>query len=132
MRWPDVILAITTAAAADETLAGIYGEAIRQKGNHKLKIPSLEYMLISDTESEVFEPIVVQWDQFSLNTEDLIAGEGALRALFDHELGVVIGGITLLCQFTDGAILETPSGDNYYARAVRFEFEPVRSSLERS
>ncbi len=132
MRWPDVLLAITTAAAADPVLDGIYGESIRQKGQQKLQIPSLEYMLISDTESEVFEPIVVQWDQFALNPADLIASESALRTLFDHELGVVIEGVSLLCQFIDGSILETPSGDNYYARAIRFEFELVRSSLERS
>ncbi len=132
MRWHDVILAITTAAVADSTLAGIYGEVIRQKGNHELLLPSLEYLLVSDTETEVFEPTVIQWDQFTLTTEDLIASERALRALFDHELGVVIEGVTLLCQFIDGATLETPSGDNYYARAIRFEFEPVRSSLERS
>ncbi len=132
MRWPDVTLAITTAAAANTVLEGIYGQAIRQKGNHKLAIPSLEYLLISDTESEVFEPVVIQWDQFALSTADLIAGEAALRALFDHELGVTIEGVSMLCQFIDGSILETPSGDNYYARALRFEFEPVRSSLERS
>jgi hypothetical protein len=132
MRWDDVLLVTSDAVMADITLTGIYGDSVRLKGSQAHTVPGLEYTLVSDVEGEVFEPIVVQWDQYASTLEDLIAGERALRHLFDQELQVTIGGVPMFCEFIDGVELEAPTGDNCYARAVRFSFHPIREALQRS
>lgn len=132
MRWDDVLLVTSEAVVADVVLAGIYGSNIRLKGSQAHEVPGLEYLLVSDVEGEVFEPTVIQWDQYASTLEDLIASERALRRLFDQELQVTIGGVPMFCEFIDGVELEAPTGDNCHARAVRFSFHPVRESLQRS
>jgi hypothetical protein len=132
MRWPDVTLALATAAASDATLAGIYGDNIRAKGVQQYQAPSLEYLLVSDVETELWEPVVVQWDQYAPTEDDLIASERRLRALFSHELAVTIEGVTMFCEFLGGESLsDAPTRENTYARAVRFVFEPLRGALQR-
>lgn len=132
MRWDDVLLVTSEAVMADITLVGIYGDNVRLKGSQVHTVPGLEYTLISDVETELFEPVVIQWDQYAPTLEDLISGERALRRLFDQELQVSIGGVPMFCEFIDGVELEAPSGDNCYARAVRFSFHPIREALQRS
>jgi len=131
MRWSDVTLAVVTAVQADATLVSLFGDNIRAKGQHEHRLPSLEYMLISTTLSEVMEPTVIQFDVFAETMVDLINAEQALLDLFDHELGVSIAGLSMLCSYIDGAPLDVPSSENTYARAARFAFEPVRSALQR-
>jgi hypothetical protein len=132
MRWPDVTEAMAQAATADVVLAGVYGSNIRMKGAQEHAVPGLEYTLVSDVETELWEPMVVQWDQYALTLDDLIASERALRALFSSDLATTIGAVAVYCEFLDGVNIEAPSGDNCYARAIRFAIEPLRSGLQRT
>ena len=132
MRWPDVIKAVSTVAAADATLVSIFGTSIRMKGQTKHVIPGVEYMLISDVMAEVMEPMVIQWDIFAESLVELGQAETALMRLFDHETSVSIAGVVMLCSYIDGVALDAPSMDNIYARAIRFQFEPIRTALLRS
>ena len=132
MRWDDVALAIRTAAAADPVLAAIYGAAGVRMGASAQDhiVPSLEYMIVADTGTELWEPIIVQWDQWVADYDDLVASERALRKLFDHDLPVEIEGVYMWSVFTDGAsLVDAPDRAGYYGRAVRFRYSPIREDL---
>jgi len=129
VRWPDVTEVVAQAAAVDAVLEGIYGEAIRHMGAAKFRVPSLEYMLVSEVYTgDIWSPSVIQWDQRVLTMEALIASERALMRLFD--LGdqdvTLIGGLPMWAQYAEGEGLLGPDRPGYFARAVRFRFTPVR------
>lgn len=126
MRWPEVLEAIATAAAADSVLTGIYGTAIRQAGSAAFEVPALEHTLIADGEAEQWAPHTVQWDQWCETQADLINSERALMRLFHHDVPVVIGGLGMWALFTEGAELSSPDRDGVHGRAVRFRFTPIR------
>lgn len=132
MRWDDVVLACRTEAAADPVLAGIYGaDAIRMGATAQdFRVPGLEYQIIGDTETELWEPIIMQWDQWTADYADLVASERALRKLFDHRLPVEIEGVYMFSVFTDGAsLVDAPDRAGFYGRAVRFRLSPIREDL---
>jgi len=130
MRWDHVGKAIADAAAADLTLIGIYAGSIRMNaGAQDFLVPGLEWSMISDGASELWEPCIVQWDQWTLTLPDLQASERALRKLFDHDLPITLGGVFMFSEFTDGADLTSPDRAGHYGRAVRFRYTPIRDDL---
>lgn len=129
MRWHDVIWAISREAAADPILAGIYGSVIRMGGTQEHAVPSLEYWIIGDSASELWEPVTIQWDQWVHTLEDLVISEAAIRTLFDHPVPVTIQGVIMWSEFTDGASLVAPDRAGFHGRAARFRFTPLRDAL---
>lgn len=130
MRWDDVAKAVAAAAATDPTLVAIYGDAVRMgAAAQDHMVPSLEYMIVTDSGSELWEPVVIQWDQWTRDLPDLIASERALRKLFEQDSPVTIGGVYMWAMFTDGADLNSPDRAGYFGRAVRFRFTPIREDL---
>ena len=94
MRWDAVGRAIAAEAAADPVLAGIYGPWVRMNaGAQDFHVPGLEWSLVTDSASELWEPCIIQWDQWVDDFDDLVISERALRRLFDHALDVEIGGV---------------------------------------
>jgi len=130
MRWAAVIEAISKVAAADPALVAIYGTAIRMNaGAQDYQMPGLEYQIIADTANELWEPMIVQWDQFTESLADLVDSERALRELFDHAFPVTIEGVFMFSEFSEGAELQSPSRENVFGRAVRFRYTPIRGDL---
>jgi len=137
MRWDDVFRAFARAAKADETLVGIHGaDAIKvASGWTEQVVPGLQYHVISDQGNlELWEPCIVQADQWCETVSELALGERALRRLFDHDGPVTIEGVYCYSYFTDGAELGAalgPDRNNYFGRATRFRIVPIRESLQR-
>jgi len=136
MRWHDVLWIIGREVKADGDLAAIYGDAMRMAAKaQNLLVPSLEWFVVSDTGSELWEPCTVQIDQWVNDLESLVLSEAALRALFDQALPVTFtdpsGGRDLVtwCVFSDGAELTSPDRSGFYGRAARFRFTPLRDCL---
>ena len=131
MRWYAVARAIAAAAAADTVLAAIYGEAIRMSAMAQDHIvPSLEYQIVTDTADELWEPVIIQWDQWLADFQDLVDSERALRKLFDQDLPVEIGGVYMWSVFTEGAeLVDAPDRAAFYGRALRFRYSPIREDL---
>src|SRR4030042_1291341 len=129
MRWHDVLWAISREAQAHPLLAEIYGSAIRMSGTQEHAVPSLEYFIVADSASELWEPCIIQWDQWTTSLEDLVRAEAALRSLFDHALPVTMQAVVMWSQFTDGAELTSPERAGYYGRALRFRMTPLRDCL---
>lgn len=129
MRWDDVLRAVTTRMADDAVLQSIYGDAIRKMGTHKWIVPSLDYMMVSRTVNELWEPMTVQFSQWVKTMDDLSSSEKALSRLFDHENMVVIEGITMWAFFEEGGDLTGPENEGYYGAASRYRFIPIRERL---
>lgn len=135
MRWHDVLWIIGIETQADPTLLEIYGADMRMSGTQEHKVPSLEWMVVSDSGSELWEPCTIQFSQWTRDLESLVLSEAALRAIFDQALPVTFtdpsGGRDLVtwCEFTDGASLTAPDRTNYVGRALRIRFTPLRDCL---
>jgi hypothetical protein len=133
MKWHAVLQAIQTDIAADPVLVGIYGAAMRYTGSAPLAIPSLEFMVVADAETELWAPCTIQLDQWCKEMVDLIASEQRLRRMFHRELPTRFGGATGLvmwAQYNDGAPLTTPDRNDFFGRAIRFRFTPLRDLYE--
>lgn len=135
MRWHDVLYIIGEEVAGDADLVAIYGDRMRMAGVQEHQVPSLEWHVVSDSSSELWEPCTIQFDQWTATMGSLVLSEIALRALFDQALPVTFedpsGGDNLVtwAQFIDGASLVIPDRAGYHGRAVRFEFVPLRDCL---
>jgi hypothetical protein len=131
MRWDAVARAIRNEALADVTLAGIYGTAIRANASAQDHIvPGLTYQIIADTADEKWEPVIIQWDQWTNSLAELVASERALRFLFDQDLPVEIQGVYMWSEFTEGAeLVDDPDRAGFRGRAVRFRYSPIREDL---
>jgi len=136
MRWHDVLWIIGLEVFGDDALAEIYGNAMRQKAEGQEHIvPGLTWFIVSDSGSELWEPCVVQFDQFTESQDELTTSESRLRTIFDRPLPVTFADpsgardLHAFCKFSDGASLVSPDRDGYFGRAARFRFVPVRDSL---
>lgn len=124
----DVVGAVANAATLHPTLSGIYGKTIRSTGFNDHVVPCLEYTLISNVPGvEIWEPIVIQWDQFVKTNIELYNSEQALMMLFSHQNPVLLNGVYMWSMFVEGAQLAAPMTHGYYGRALRFRFTPVMS-----
>lgn len=129
MRWDSVLQAMVNAMANDTALTGIYGEAIRKTGVHPFITPSLEYFFVTVSQSELWEPQLVQFNQWTKSMDDLVVSDRRLRQLFDHDNMVVIEGVTMWAQYEDGGDLTGPESEGYYGLAARYRFTPIREKL---
>lgn len=131
MRWDDVLKASATAAAADPDLAAIYGEAVRLKATAQdHTVPGLLLWLVTDTAGELWEPVTIQWDQWTEDFQELVDSERALRKIFDKDNMVTIGGVTMFTVFTDGeSLVDDPDRAGFYGRGLRFRMSPIREDL---
>lgn len=130
MRWDEVAQAVASRMAGDATLVGIYGEQIRMGSDDQdRQVPSLEYMLLPLSVTELWQPHLITFMQWSNSMTDLATSDRALHRLFDHELPVVIEGVAMWAQFEDGGELTGPDREGYFGLSSRFRFTPVRGRL---
>jgi hypothetical protein len=134
------------AAVADPTLGTLYrlredevGEGadrgrIALRGTKEFGVPLLEFTLIApDVETEAWAPCIVQFDQYVKTMPELVRSELALRALFNHDVPVDMGGVYMWLELEDGGVeLAAPDRDGHYGRAVRFRATPLRQQYARS
>lgn len=132
MRWDAVIQAVATTLAADPALADIYGTDIVKSGTLEFRVPLLEYTMLSTGMDELWEPMVIQLDQFTRSVADLATSDRRLHSLFDHEEPRLIAGIYMWASFEEGGDLTGPSREGYHGMASRFRFTPVRQRRLRS
>lgn len=126
MMWAEVLKRILSVCSADPVLASIYGTKMRLTGTGDHEVPLLEWMLIGDTEEELWAPCIVQFDQWTKTMGDLALSEGQLRRLFHLDLPAEIGGVLMFSQYQDGDSLAVPDRNGYYGRAIRFRISPLR------
>lgn len=127
MMWDQVIRRLSDIVQSDTILTDIYGDNMRMAGVSEHVVPSLEWTLIADAETELWAPCTIQFDQWCLTMDALVRSERRLRALFHTSLPAEFDGLRMDCQYLDGQTLATPDRNDVDGRAVRFRFTPLRS-----
>ena len=125
-KWAQVLEEVGIVVAGDPTLSAIYGTSIRFEGSGVNAIPLLTYGVVVDTEDELWNPIVVQFDQWVADFEDLVSSEIQLRRLFNAPVPMALGDLTIWAEYLDGGALSIPDRDGYFGRAARFRLTPLR------
>lgn len=126
MIWDEVMERVKTVIITDALLSEIFGDGYRKAGVSDLKVPVIEWNLLGDTENELWEPMLVQFDVWTNKAEDNRKAERRLRSLFHRPTQIRLDGIMLMSEFNDASDLATPSRSGYTGRGVRFRFTPLR------
>lgn len=127
MRWDFVITEWVGRMRSDPTLMTLlhshFGPA---NATRPVEVPSAEYIMTGDTESENFNPIRVQVDIFARGIR--LAGliEKRVRLLTHHDVGQVLGGERMWLQYQDARTVDFPSDPGVIHRIVDFQFTPLR------
>lgn len=129
-KWADVLEEVGAVLVADLVLFGIYGEDIRHEGSGVGTIPLLTYGFLGDVENELWNPCLVQFDQWTQGVEDLATSELRLRRLFHQPVPMPLGTMSVWAEYLDGGALSIPDRDGYFGRAARFRFTPLRDYYE--
>jgi hypothetical protein len=126
MMWDVVMDAVKDVTAADPTLGPIFGGNYRKAGVSDLVVPVIEWTLLGDTETELWAPMLVQFDCWTHLAAEARSAERALRALFHSNTSTALGGFTLFTEYAGGGDLATPNRAGFTGRAVRFQMIPLR------
>lgn len=130
MNWGEVMgNAIVPMLEDDAVLIGATGLAGKYifagQASRPVRIPSLEWVLIDDILTEVFNPMEVQFDYWAKNIEQAQVIEGRLRTLLHRDTRRVLAGINMSTLYLDSFTHEYPQPGITH-RSLRFRFEPVR------
>lgn len=98
MKWPAVVEALLARLEADAALLALIGSVAaitQQEDGRELRVPSVEYLIVSDAEVETTERVLVQWDLFGRTTEAAVDLERRLRQLLTARMPVSVGGVAM-------------------------------------
>lgn len=126
MMWDEVMARVKTVILEDPTLLSLFGEAYRKAGVSELRVPVIEWNLLSDTENELWAPMLVQFDIWTDVAANARHAERRLRSLFHKDLLLQIDDLQLFAEYTDGTDLATPNRADFTGRGLRFRFTPLR------
>jgi hypothetical protein len=129
MRWDYFIEFWTARLLADPALVSVMGRAAfiyPAQSARAVIVPSIEYTLISDTESELFNPIGIQVDLWAKGIKKAAQVERRIRVLTNGDVGQDLGGERVWMQYRDARTLDYPKDAEVIHRTLDFEFEAVR------
>lgn len=126
MMWDEVMARVKSVILADAVLIAIFGNGYRKAGVGALKVPVIEWNMLSDTETELWAPMLVQFDIWTTEAGHARHAERRLRSLFHQTTILQLDGLTMSGEYTDGTDLATPNRANFTGRGLRFRFTPLR------
>lgn len=123
--WVDLLMADATLIMA---LGGprIYPAA----ATRKVGIPSIEYSMIIDRETELFNPITVQVDFWAKGINRAAVIEERIRLLTHRDVSRVLGDYRLWTRYLNSRSHEYTAEEGVTHRSMDFLFEPIRSKYE--
>lgn len=134
MMWDRVIEALRTVILADPILSAIYGESVRMASASATPFvpnaPVLEYLLIADSVTELWAPVIIQFDQWNPSAEGVVDSERRLRRIFDDVLPREYAGLRMWVQYEGGEVTAMPDRNGFSGRAIRFRFTPLRERYD--
>jgi hypothetical protein len=128
MRWdfviPEWVDRLLNDAALVQLLKGPH--IYPPNATRPVRVPSIEYDMIYDRATEIFNPIGVQVNIFAegMRLGGLI--EKRIRLLTHHDVGQELGGERMWLIYQDSSTVEFPSMPGVIHRIVEFEFTPAR------
>lgn len=130
MTWPEVMDVVVEMLETDSILIGataLSGKHIyAAQASRPVRIPSVEWLVIDDVLTEVFNPLEVQFDYWAKSTQQARVIESRLRSLLHRDVRRVLAGINMSTLYLDSFTHEY-SQPGITHRSLRFRFEPVRS-----
>lgn len=127
MIWDQVMARVAGEVTTDAVLLALYGDTLIMAGTQQFQVPSIEWSLISDTEQELWAPMIIQFDIWAKEAEVNRRGEFRLRALYHKDLPVVLSGdLMMWTQFADATTLPVPDRAGIFGRSLRFRMTPLR------
>jgi len=128
--WDNVMEAVIAELSNNTNIASLYtvdGKLqIRMSSpSGKQQVPGIEWTLIGDTEAEVWEPMVVQFDMWYTDEATMRQTERIIRGMLRQER-MLIGGLRILANYVDGVALAVPDRANFYGRGIRFRIAALR------
>jgi hypothetical protein len=127
MMWDEVMERVLARLKENDTLSGLFGDDFRMaSAGAKLKVPSLEYTILTDTTSELMEPFLVQFDIWTEKAADNRTAERIVRSLLHQRTSTRWDDVALIADYMDGSFLATPDRANFIGRGLRFRFMPLK------
>lgn len=126
MMWDQVMERVLALLQANEHLTAIFADKFQMAGSSQLKIPSVEYTILSDANSEIWVPMLVQFDLWTTKAGDNRVAERIVRSILDQRTSVQWDGVTVIASYTDGAFLSTPDRAGFIGRGLRFRFSALK------
>jgi len=126
MKWPNLIAAIFEELQASPVLSAIFGSAITDTEERFASTPAIRFEIVSNVETENYEPTVVQFDIWTRTKQDQIIAEAEVRRLFHRETPYIVQGVGTWSRYEGRNRLEGPQ-DGILGVAVDYHFEPLRS-----
>lgn len=131
MRWPAVVGALVTLLEQDAAVLGALGgtPAIHPADDSGAgRVPSIAWSLISDTEAENTERLLVQWDVFAPSLQTAIAIERALRDLVATDGIADVGGVEMWMLLQGASPHPAPERGGVH-RSVDVLYQPAREEI---
>lgn len=126
MMWDAVLERAIARIKGNEVLAEIFGDNVRMAGTGDLKVPSVEFTLLSDTNTELWTPILVQFDLWTDKAEENRRAERVMLSLFDLRVPGIWDEVMVMSDYVDGSMLATPARSGFTGRGLRFRISPLR------
>lgn len=124
MKWPDGVQALLAEIDADAVVLGLLGgpEVYATTDIRQVRVPSVGYTVIVDTERENTDEFRVQWDWWIRGDDDLIALEKRLRELVTARIAEEVQGVWMWMEFLAARDHPYPDpGVRHRSMDVRYE-----------
>lgn len=126
MRWPDLLAAVFDELRASTMLTAIFGNSITDVEERDFKAPTLRVDILTNIETENYEPTLIQFDIWTRGKQDQIIAEEELRRMFHRDTPYILQGVGTWSRYEGRNRLEGPQ-DGILGVAVDYRFEPLRS-----
>lgn len=130
MQWDEVMESVVIPLLELDTElvgpTGLNGAHIYAGSSSRpVRIPSVEWILLDDVETEVFNPIRAQFDIYGEMSVIRVV-EQRIRTRLTWNTRRIIAGVNMSSLYEDSITLAYPAQPGIVHRALRFQFEPVR------
>jgi hypothetical protein len=134
MMWDVVLPAWVALLEADEPLIELLGGAhiYPASAARKVRVPSVEYSIVDDRETELFNPMRVQVDYWARGLEAAAAIERRIRMVTHRDVARELEvdeyeGLRLWTRYMDSRTHPYPAEQGVVHRSMDFQIEPVRA-----
>lgn len=132
MTWDEVIPAVLSELRGDspQPVAWDPDKAVRAaQDSVALSIPSVTWFMVADTELELWNPILVQWDIYAASWAQAASIESWLRDWLHHDLPTTFGSVDVWSELVDVRTGDAPAGTNpgLVHRQLDVRFTALRS-----
>jgi hypothetical protein len=128
MRWDALMEGWTARLLADTALVVYLGgpHLYPAQATRPVRVPSVEYLISDDRESELWNHVRVQVDIFAKGMRNAAHIERRIRTLTHRDVGQVLDGERLWMRFEDARTIDFPSQPGVVHRMLEFTMDAAR------